>query len=464
MLLSLIRVGWGRANPAFRHVFSELFVPGGTRAAGVVRRARTDNHVARDGGTPRAGWYQIEVTALLAKVTVPTLVAHGRDDAMIPFAEGRAARHEHSRRPLPPAGEREPHPARRGAGIACFLAGVREFLGSERAPDGEISELSPREIEVLELVATGLSNEEIAERLYLSVRTVERHLTNIYAKLRLSGKAARAAACPFLRVSALARRPDYVDPATQRRRDWVVPPMSGLALPPRLGRSDCRLEKGVVTDGRPANRHDRDPTGSRRRAGAGFGRSSSIPRACSTPLACLRGAGSCARPSRWPPAQRSPIHSLPPRGWSSFCGLKQPLGQTDQALRTGARIVLQGGEQTRGQGDRGDVEQHVDAGECRSAGCRQVLGDQPSALPSSRPRPRCRRSRGRRRSGTPRRKGWHTRAGNRRVTPARAPSRSVRPRATRPTAPQATTSRSLRDEGTRAAALDHPAADREAPR
>ena len=78
-----------------------------------------------------------------------------------------------------------------------FLAGVREFLGSERAPDGEISELSPREIEVLELVATGLSNEEIAERLYLSVRTVERHLTNIYAKLRLSGKAARAAAARF---------------------------------------------------------------------------------------------------------------------------------------------------------------------------------------------------------------------------------------------------------------------------
>ena len=49
-------------------------------------------------------------------------------------------------------------------------------------------------MEVLELVAAGLGNEAIAARLNLSVRTVERHLSNIYAKLRVSGKAGRAAA------------------------------------------------------------------------------------------------------------------------------------------------------------------------------------------------------------------------------------------------------------------------------
>jgi DNA-binding NarL/FixJ family response regulator len=43
-------------------------------------------------------------------------------------------------------------------------------------------------------VATGMTNEQIAERLFLSARTVERHLSNLYAKLRLSGKSARAAA------------------------------------------------------------------------------------------------------------------------------------------------------------------------------------------------------------------------------------------------------------------------------
>jgi DNA-binding CsgD family transcriptional regulator len=48
--------------------------------------------------------------------------------------------------------------------------------------------LSPRELEVLRLLAAGRSNREIAELLYLSVRTVERHITNLYAKLGVHGR------------------------------------------------------------------------------------------------------------------------------------------------------------------------------------------------------------------------------------------------------------------------------------
>jgi DNA-binding NarL/FixJ family response regulator len=54
--------------------------------------------------------------------------------------------------------------------------------------------LSPREAEVLRLVARGLSNDDIAAQLVLSVRTVERHVANVYAKIGASGRTARAIA------------------------------------------------------------------------------------------------------------------------------------------------------------------------------------------------------------------------------------------------------------------------------
>ena len=78
-----------------------------------------------------------------------------------------------------------------------FVSMMNEFLGTSGAPAvpvQAVGDLSPRELEVLELVAAGLTNEAISQRLFLSVRTVEHHLSNIYAKLGLSGKAARAAA------------------------------------------------------------------------------------------------------------------------------------------------------------------------------------------------------------------------------------------------------------------------------
>ncbi len=57
--------------------------------------------------------------------------------------------------------------------------------------------LSPREVGVLELIAAGSSNQEIAEELFLSVRTVERHISTIYEKIGVHGKAARAAATAY---------------------------------------------------------------------------------------------------------------------------------------------------------------------------------------------------------------------------------------------------------------------------
>jgi two-component system response regulator NreC len=57
------------------------------------------------------------------------------------------------------------------------------------APSGPPDDLTPREVEVRGLLALGHTNAEIAERLYLSVRTVESHRAHIQQKVRLSKRA-----------------------------------------------------------------------------------------------------------------------------------------------------------------------------------------------------------------------------------------------------------------------------------
>jgi ATP/maltotriose-dependent transcriptional regulator MalT len=61
----------------------------------------------------------------------------------------------------------------------------------------DVYDFTGRELEVLRLIAEGKNNEEISEKLFLSVRTVEKHITNIYQKLGISGKSARAYAATY---------------------------------------------------------------------------------------------------------------------------------------------------------------------------------------------------------------------------------------------------------------------------
>jgi ATP/maltotriose-dependent transcriptional regulator MalT len=78
-------------------------------------------------------------------------------------------------------------------GASPELALARSPVAASAIPGG----LTPREYEVLVMAAQGQSNQEIARTLVLSIRTVERHLANIYEKLGLNGHSARAAAVGF---------------------------------------------------------------------------------------------------------------------------------------------------------------------------------------------------------------------------------------------------------------------------
>jgi DNA-binding NarL/FixJ family response regulator/class 3 adenylate cyclase len=70
-------------------------------------------------------------------------------------------------------------------GSALDPAVVSELVGRRRRDD-PLQDLTPREREVLELMAEGKSNHAIAEKLVITLRAVEKHVTSIFAKLRLS--------------------------------------------------------------------------------------------------------------------------------------------------------------------------------------------------------------------------------------------------------------------------------------
>ena len=198
LMIELMRVGWGGVVPAFRQVFTSTYIP----SAGEQQKRWYDEmqQASSTGEVAALLWRSrtdTDISETARRITQPTLVLHARHDRAVPYEEGRrlASLLPNSRFV---SLETDNHILQEGEPAwELFLAQVRAFLGDDeraRTPPADLSELSERERDVLELVAAGMTNEQIADRLVLSTRTVERHLSNLYAKLRLSGKSARAAA------------------------------------------------------------------------------------------------------------------------------------------------------------------------------------------------------------------------------------------------------------------------------
>lgn len=193
MAIRLAEMGWDRDNAAFREMFASMFLPDGTleqrRSFTEMMRLSTSGATA---GRLMREFTSIDVRSLTAQIRCPTLVLHPRGDGRLPFDEGRllAGLIPGARFVPLESGNHillEDEPAWKE-----FATEVQAFL-SEGAQGIDLpapfSDLSDREKGVLDLIAEGLDNEQIAKQLFLSEKTVRNHITSIFAKLSAPSRA-----------------------------------------------------------------------------------------------------------------------------------------------------------------------------------------------------------------------------------------------------------------------------------
>jgi pimeloyl-ACP methyl ester carboxylesterase/DNA-binding CsgD family transcriptional regulator len=195
-MLKLAGLGWGKEYPAFTHTFAMQVLPSGTpeqhRSFSEMQRLATTPQNAERMMRART---DMDIRSLVPLVSCPTLVLHARRDLRIPFDEGRelAARIAGARFVLLESRnhvlmEGEPAWERFVAEVREFLSGPQPAAGALPLP-GVFARLSRREVEVLDLIAQGLDNAQLAARLDLSEKTVRNHITSIFAKLEVDNRA-----------------------------------------------------------------------------------------------------------------------------------------------------------------------------------------------------------------------------------------------------------------------------------
>jgi DNA-binding CsgD family transcriptional regulator/pimeloyl-ACP methyl ester carboxylesterase len=207
-IVGLVREHWGLGSRALADVFipsataaeREAFVEFQRQASGAERAAASLEAV-----------YSFDVTDRLDRVPPGAVVLHRRNDRAIPFGRGRElaaglpdatfvalAGDDH----FPWFGDPGPllDASLKALGVEEGAAPLPRREGeAARAPVGDATasaadgELTKRETEVLALIAAGLSDREIADRLVLSPHTVHRHVANVRTKLGLPTRAAAVA-------------------------------------------------------------------------------------------------------------------------------------------------------------------------------------------------------------------------------------------------------------------------------
>lgn len=196
LMIKMVELGWGQENPAFRQFFSTQFMPEGS-----PDQHRWLNELARISASPEGAarlmraTNAIDVRDYCSRVSCPTLILHADGDGRVPFDEGRQLAGLIAGARLVPLQSRNHLLLADEPAWNRLVEEIRGFLPAklEVAPTGisagTLGTLTHRERQVLELIAHGIDNQQIAARLFLSEKTVKNHITSIFDKLGVETRA-----------------------------------------------------------------------------------------------------------------------------------------------------------------------------------------------------------------------------------------------------------------------------------
>ncbi|HPF25733.1 MAG TPA: alpha/beta fold hydrolase [Steroidobacteraceae bacterium] len=191
MMCRLAALGWGKQDESFRQFFTTQFIPGGSH-----EQHHWFNEMERISTSPvnaarfMSEFNRIDVTEMLAQVRCPTLVLHSRDDARVPFAEGRLLASGIPGARFVPIASANHLLLEQESGWQHWLEEVLAFLprSSRSSAASFATMLSARQLEIVELMAQGRDNAQIAAHLGLSAKTVRNQVSAIFDRLSVENR------------------------------------------------------------------------------------------------------------------------------------------------------------------------------------------------------------------------------------------------------------------------------------
>ena len=188
--LKLVEVGWGRDDPAYRHIFSSQFAPGAT-----LEQMNSMSELQRKSASPENAvriirtFFNIDVREVAPRLTCPSLLLHGRGDRRAPFEEGRILASLIPGARLVPLDTENHILLSHEPAFRHFLEELRAFVARSPGQSAEaFAGLTAREAEILERIAQGLDNAQIAAHLGMSEKTVRNNITHIFDKLGVENR------------------------------------------------------------------------------------------------------------------------------------------------------------------------------------------------------------------------------------------------------------------------------------